>query len=102
MEEATAGTGPTVTARLLVLQRKCHYPGEFAPEILAVVDEWTLDENAEWWHAEVKKQKTTVGQDADAWAEIEVDLPQSALLGALYPSPKMAVSAVRTVEGSTE
>lgn len=40
-------------ARLLVLHRKEMYPGENGPEIMAVADEYTLDQNSEWWESEV-------------------------------------------------
>lgn len=83
-----------LTARLLILQRKCRYPGEHAPEVFAVVDEWTLDENPSWWPTEVAKHRDAVGGDADAWAEVEIDLPMSAVRAALYPSPKVPVSRV--------
>lgn len=86
-----------VTARLLVLQRVCRHPGEFAPEVVSVVDEWTLDENPDWWPTEVRAQKSAVGSDADAWAEVEITLPLSALHAALYPAPAVPVTSIRSV-----
>lgn len=78
-----------LTARLLILQRKCRYPGELAPEVLAVVDEMTLDENPEWWPTEVAKNKDAVGDDADAWAEVEIEMPLAEIRAALYPARKV-------------
>ena len=78
-----------LTVRLLILQRKCRYPGELAPEVMAVVDEVTLDENPSWWPDEISRHKDSVGDDADAWAEVEVDIPVDAVIAALYPTPKV-------------
>lgn len=80
-----------IRARLLVLQRKCWYPGEHAPEVLSVVDEWTLDENPEWWSSEVTKQKASIGDEADAWAEVDIHLPASVIERALYPERVVVV-----------
>ena len=84
-EQGRGSEGGTLAARLLILQRKCRYPGEYAPEIFAVVDEWTLDENPSWWPSEVAKHKEAVGPDADAWADVEIHLPLAAVRAALNP-----------------
>lgn len=84
-------------AYLLVVHRKESYEGEFGPEILAVVDEYTMDENPHWWAAEVLRRKRMFGPDANAFAEIVIDLPVSDLMDALYPTRNVPV----TVVGST-
>lgn len=84
--------------QLLVLHRKERYDGEHAPEVLSVVDEWTLDENPSWWTSEVAKHKFAVGEDASAWAVIEVDLPNDALAEALYPSMAIKPVSIKKVE----
>ena len=71
---------------LLVMHRNESYPGQFAPEVLAVVDELTLDVNPEWWTEEIAKQKASIGDDASAWAEVTVRLPVETLMSALYPT----------------
>lgn len=71
--------------RLLVLQRKEKYGGQLGPEVLAVVDETTMDDNPSWWPEEIERQKHAVGTDAESWAEIEVDLPDQAIKRALTP-----------------
>lgn len=70
---------------LLALQRKVAYEGEGGPEILACVDEVTLEENPGWWPEEIARQKESIGDDADAWAEITVAVPDEAISKALYP-----------------
>lgn len=74
---------------LLALQRKNFYDGEHAPEIVASVDEATLDENPDWWPEEIARQKKSIGDDADAWAEITVEVPDGAIQKALYPNQEV-------------
>lgn len=73
---------------LLALQRKVAYEGELGPEILACVDEITLEENPQWWPEEVARQKESIGDDAHAWAEITVEVPDDAIQKALCPNQK--------------
>ena len=87
----------TMNVRLLVGHRKDSYPGEYAPEVVAVVDEFTIDDNPEWWSNEVAKQKALWGTDADAWAEIEVSLPREELMAALYPTNTVTPVSVKAV-----
>lgn len=71
---------------MLVLQRKVSYEGEMGPEILSCVDETILDENPDWWPEEIARQKKDIGDDAHAWAEITVEVPDEAIQKALYPN----------------
>lgn len=71
--------------QLLALQRKERYPGEYGPEIVAVVDEHTLEESPEWWPIEIARHKADLGDEADAWAVLDVALPIAAVMSALYP-----------------
>lgn len=73
-------------AHLLVLHRKESYDGEFGPEIVAVCDEFTMDENPAWWVEETARQKAAVGNNASAWAEVTIEVPTYALMTALYPA----------------
>lgn len=70
---------------MLVIQRKGRYVGEYAPEVLACVDEYTDADNPDWWAQEVPKQLNAVGDDVDAHAIISIDLDSAALDRALYP-----------------
>lgn len=74
---------------MLVLQRKVSYEGEMGPEILACADEVTLDENPDWWSEEVARQKASIGNDADAWAEITFEVSNDAIQKALYPEQRV-------------
>jgi len=43
---------------ILFGQRECRYDGEFAPEALEVVDEYTMDENPEWFKEKKKEYRS--------------------------------------------
>lgn len=74
---------------MLVLQRKVSYEGEVGPEILSCVDETILDGNPDWWPEEVARQKESIGDDAHAWAQITVEVPDEAIQKALYPNQEV-------------
>lgn len=42
---------------VLFAQRRCSYPGEYAPEALEVMDEWGYDENGAWLTTQMEKYK---------------------------------------------
>ena len=83
--------------QLLVLHRKEDFEGQLRPEVLAVVDEVTLEENPPWWPEEIAKQKAAVGDDAAAWAIVRATLDDEALMAALYPSGDLGVLSVQPV-----
>lgn len=74
--------------RLLVLHRKESYPGEYAPEVMAAVDEGTLVDDPAWWEGAVAEQKAACeGETGLHWAEVDLDVPTEAVMEALYPTP---------------
>ncbi len=86
------------TIRLLIAHRKETYHGQFAPEILAGVDEWTLDENPDYWVEKVAAEKAEQDDDVNAWAEVEIELNTADLMAALYPNPEIRTGAVIAVQ----
>jgi hypothetical protein len=46
-----------VALHILFAQRKCGYPGEFAPEALEIMDEFAYDDNGVWLHEKLEKYK---------------------------------------------
>lgn len=62
-------------------QRKCRYEGEYAPEALDIVDEYSWDENPDWLDERVQKAKEnpdyvsveviTIALDEDAFKAID-------------------------------
>ncbi|MGL5816619.1 MAG: hypothetical protein ACRCYR_03580 [Phycicoccus sp.] len=85
---------------LLVMQRKGHPTGQYLPEVLAVVDEVTLDDNPDWWDSEKREQLHRVGDDVDAWAEVTLDVAETDLARALYPQAAASTSRPERVDGS--
>lgn len=88
--------------RLLIGHRHNTYADEFAPEVFAVVDEWTLDENPQYWIDKVAEEKAEQGDDVEAWAEVEFDLNDEDLMRALYPKPYVAYSKIRPADPISE
>lgn len=83
---------------LLVMHREERYEGEYAPEVVAVCDEWTLEDNPKWWADEIAKQKSLHASAEDAgpgaaraWAVVTIELSVDSLMLALYP--KMPVTS---------
>ena len=79
---------------VLFMQRRGGYPGEFAPEAMAVADEVTLDDNFDWWAEEVERQKKLVGKDAESWAEVDIEIDGAAVQAALNPKRIVTAGAV--------
>ena len=69
----------------LIGQRKCSYPGEYAPEALAVADENTMDVNPEWMDSEKKKYADS--GEFSALAVIIIYVHDDFIDEALFPEP---------------
>lgn len=82
---------------LLAVQRVEDYPGQLSPEILAVVDEGTMEENPHWWPQEVARHKAEIGDEAESWAILTAQIPDDALRSALRPQ-KVGIDHIRVVE----
>lgn len=54
-------------------QRKCSYPGEYAPEVLEAVDENTQDENPEYMKKKVDEHQSSKDFTALRVLQIVVD-----------------------------
>lgn len=42
---------------ILFAQRRCSYPGEYAPEALEIMDEYGYDDNGVWLHEKLKEHR---------------------------------------------
>ena len=60
--------------KILFIQRKEHYEGEFGPEALCCVDEYTDYENPYYFIEESKKQLKLVGDQLAGSVVVELDL----------------------------
>jgi hypothetical protein len=86
-----------VRIELLVLHRKESYPGELAPEIVDVVDEYSLDEYPQGWADRVAEHKREIGNEASAWALVATSIEVDDLMAALYPLNEVENSGVEAV-----
>ena len=69
----------------LIGQRKCSYPGEYAPEALAVADENTMEVNPEWMDSEKKKYADS--GEFSALVVISIYVNGDSIDEALFPAP---------------
>lgn len=72
---------------VLVAQRKERYEGEYAPEALAVIDEYGNDDNPDYMHDELRKQ--TESGDFSALAVLRLSVSSEAVNEALFPPVKV-------------
>ena len=61
--------------KVLFIQRKCSYDGEFAPEAMVCVDEFCFNENPKWFENEVENylEEQADGISSHAVVDIEID-----------------------------
>lgn len=71
--------------KILVLmgQRKCSYPGEYAPEALACINEYGHDENPEYLNDARKDELAT--NDFDSVEIITLSVPDAEIDRRLFP-----------------
>lgn len=74
-----------IDLKTLWIQRKESYPGEYAPECLLAVDQYTDDSNPEYWEDESKKQLDACGNDVENFAIITVRIPREEVNKRLRP-----------------
>jgi hypothetical protein len=81
-----------VKIRLFLLHRGANY----GVEALAVVDEYTLDDNPTYWEEEKVRQREMTANDG-RYAEVELSVDEDDLLAAFEPT-KARAGSVRTVK----
>ena len=74
---------------ILIGQRKCSYPGQYAPEALEVADEYTMDENPEWMGE--KREEFGMTDEFDALTVMVVFVHDDFVTEALYPPKQPAI-----------
>jgi hypothetical protein len=65
-------------------QRKCTYPGEYAPEALDIMDEYGMDENPKWFEERMAEHVNNA--DFSAVAEVVIDVPDYEIDRRLFPA----------------
>lgn len=63
--------------KVLFIQRKESYEGQYAPEALCCVDEYAEEENPTWFQDQCKKELEVVKNDIISSKIIEIDIDQS-------------------------
>lgn len=83
--------------RLMCLHRHENYAGEYAPEVVGVVDEYTNDENPDYWRDEKARMKKTYGSEGKL-AEVEIEVESQDILSAIHKIPTARVGELRVVK----
>jgi hypothetical protein len=65
--------------RLIMAQYKCAYPGQYAPNVVAAWDEYTLEDNWEGYVRERGEFKAQVPNDFDWVRELVINVPDDAI-----------------------
>jgi len=81
-----------MTFHILVGQRKCNYPGEYAPEALAVMDENGVDENPDWLMKEQMKHEKC--DEFGALTVMRVFVPDDFVEEALFPHEDQVIDGM--------
>ncbi len=77
--------------------------GDKYPEPLAIIDEFTDDENPEWRVKEERSQRELLGGDLERMEWIQVLIPTEKILSLLYPSNSAVQASIPpTSEGGYE
>lgn len=77
---------------VLMGQRKESYPGEYAPEALAVLDECVQSDNPDYMAGE--KAKYDASDEFESVVVIDLEVSQAAILAILRPQPKAIVATI--------
>ena len=72
---------------IMVGQRKCSYPGEYAPEALEVMDDNAMGDNEQYM---IDKRKTyNDSSEFDSIVTIQVRVPDEQIDAILFPASKI-------------
>lgn len=73
--------------KTLWIQRKCSYEGEFAPECLCAVGEYSYDDYPEWFDKECAKELDKVKDDINSHKIIDIVVEQDRIVKLLNDNP---------------
>jgi len=78
----------------LFLQRPERYEGENAPELLAAVDEFTMEENSEWFTEQCEREIGNIGRDAGTFKVIVLEVSLDKLCSLMKSDPSLPAQIV--------
>ena len=75
--------------KVLFIQRKCSYDGEFAPEAMVCIDEYCYDDGGQqWFEKEIDNSLKEQEGNISSHAIVEIDLNQDKLITLLNSNSK--------------
>lgn len=72
---------------IMVGQRKCSYPGEYAPEALEVMDDNAMGDYEEYMRDKLKEYRDS--EEFDSIVTIQVRVPDAQIDELLFPASKV-------------
>lgn len=81
--------------KILFAQRKY---GDQAPEALAVVDEYTDDENPDYFKGECEKQLKALGDECDSHRIIEINVSDEGIAAALAKVVEVKTGSLKPID----
>ena len=79
--------------KILFGHRKENYEGEYAPEVLGAIDEYSHDENPQWFLDRCIKY--TQDESFNIVKVVEIEVEDSDIMNALYPRTKIIGGKVK-------
>ena len=81
--------------RCIIAQRKCRYPGQYAPELLDAWSEYVFEDNPEGYAERLDEEQKRVGTEYEAVRELDIVVPDTAI-DALFLVPEVDAVVVET------
>ena len=79
----------TMILKVLFVQRKESYPGQYAPEAVAITDEFSEEENPRCFDEECIAALTNLADEICGHAVVEIEVDQDAIRRACEPRPRV-------------
>ncbi len=81
---------------VLFIQRKESYHEEHAPEALVIADEYTMDENPEWFEKRCEEELKSTGDDILGHAVVIIEVDQDIIRKACLPPRIVLPSKIKS------
>ena len=76
-----------ITLKTLWVQRNCSYEGEYAPECVCATDEYSIEDNEDWFDEQCRLKLEELGNEISSHLIIDIELNQEQLAKMLNDVP---------------
>jgi len=74
--------------KVIFVQRKCNWPGEYAPEAMECMTEYDYEQNPEWLDSKLREYKTDENNEFTAAKIVNIKVNQDQISAILNPVNK--------------